>query len=251
MQAIILAAGQGERLRPLTEDRPKCMVPISGEPLIVHSLHIIADLGCVNEVIIVCGYRAEVIQEYLGQQFRGMQLYYVINDIYKSTNNVYSLYLALEYIKEDCILLECDLYYEKEILDTLILSEADCAVLVSPFNQETMNGTVILSEGDRAQELLVKKHQKADMDYSAAYKTVNIYKFKKDFFLKKLADSLKCYVNWGNLQSYYELVIGSLIYYREDDIRLCMVDEALWYEVDDVNDYEKLCKAVQMSEVQR
>lgn len=251
MQAIILAAGQGERLRPLTEDKPKCMVSIGGEPLIVHSLHIIADLGYVDEVIIVCGYRAEVIRESLGPHFRGMKLRYVINDIYQNSNNVYSLYLALDYIKEDCLLLECDLYYEREILDTLMSSDADCAVLVSPFNRETMNGTVILAEEGQARELVVKKYQKADVDYSAAYKTVNIYKFRKDFFMKKLADSLKCYVGWGNLQSYYELVIGSLIYYREDDIRLCVVDEALWYEVDDVNDYEKLCKAVQMSEVQR
>ncbi len=248
MQAIILAAGQGERLRPLTDDKPKAMVSINGEPLIIHSLNIIADLQCVNEVIIVCGYKADVIKKYLGSHFRGMKLDYVINDIYENTNNVYSLYLALDYIKEDCLLFECDLYYKKEILDTLMSNDADCAILVSPFNEKTMDGTIIQAEGERAQELVLKKYQKKNVNYNQAFKTVNIYKFKKDFFIKKLAASLRCYVNWGNLQNYYELVIGSLIYYREDDIRICAVNEELWYEVDDVKDYERLCKAVETSE---
>ena len=107
-----------------------------------------------------------------------------------------------------------------------------------------MDGTIIIANNGMAKELLIKSHQDEERDYSDAYKTVNIYKFKETFYNKKLSPALETYIKTGNLQSYYELVLGSLIYYRNDNIRINVVDENLWYEIDDLKDYERVNKSL-------
>ncbi|MBD5509238.1 MAG: phosphocholine cytidylyltransferase family protein [Lachnospiraceae bacterium] len=238
MQAIILAAGKGNRLRPYTDTIPKCMVKIKGKPLMFNALDRLAATGKIDEVIIICGYMADVIKEGVGSSYKGMDIVYIVNDQYETTNNVYSLYMVGHRIKTDCLLLECDLFYQQDIIDSIIDGEADCSILVSAFNSKTMNGTLITAENGNARELIIKAHQDENRDYSCAYKTVNIYKFKETFFNRKLMPALETYVKTGNLQSYYELVIGSLIYYRNDNIQIVIVDESRWYEIDDLEDYE-------------
>ena len=239
MYAIILAAGKGSRLQPFTETMPKCMVEIKNKPLIFHTLDHLSASGKVDKVIIVCGYMADMVQDSVGGSYQGMEIEYIINQNYETTNNVYSLYLAKDYVNADCLLLECDLYYQKNVMDMIMSGEADCNILVSPYNKDTMDGTIILAENGQARELLIKAHQDTSRDYRDAYKTVNIYKFQQDFLTRKLMPALELYVKTGNLQSYYELVLGSLIYFRNDNIQLCVVDERSWYEIDDYKDYER------------
>lgn len=244
MQAIILAAGKGERLQPLTNTMPKCMVKIQNQPLIIHTLNHLSTTGKIDEVIIVCGYMASMIQEYIGDIYQGMRISYIENKKFDITNNVYSLYLVGNKIHMDCILLECDLYYQQSVIDSIIDSDADCSIVVSLYNKKTMDGTIVIANNGMAKELLIKSHQDEERDYSDAYKTVNIYKFKETFYNKKLSPALETYIKTGNLQSYYELVLGSLIYYRNDNIRINVVDENLWYEIDDLKDYERVNKSL-------
>ena len=239
MQAIILAAGKGMRLQPFTNTIPKCMVKVKNNPLIFNTLDKLSATKKINKVIIVCGYMADIIQKSVGTSYKEIEIEYVINDNYETTNNVYSLYLIGNRITEDCILLECDLFYDQDVIDTVINGTADCNILVSPYNKATMNGTIIIAENNIAKELLIKSHQNINTDYSFAYKTVNIYRFKESFFNKKLMPALDAYIKTGNLQSYYELVLGSLIYYRNDNIQINIIDEKRWYEIDDLNDYER------------
>lgn len=243
MQAIILAAGKGERLRPLTNTVPKCMVPIKNKPLIVHALDHLSATGKIDEVFIVCGYKANVIQEYIGHSYADMKIDYIVNDKYVCTNNVYSLYMVGNRIRTDCILLECDLFYQQDVIMAILDGDADCNILVSPYNPLTMNGTIVTVKNGDVQELLTKTHQNAENDYSGAFKTVNIYRFKEEFFNGKLMPNLEVYVKTGNLQSYYELVIGALIYYKNDRIKANIIDESRWYEIDDMQDYEKAEKS--------
>jgi len=90
MQAIILGAGIGRRLRPLTNDLPKCMVAVNGTPILVNTLNILSDLG-VREAILVVGHRKESITEVIGPTHRGVKITYVVNEDYETTNNIYSL----------------------------------------------------------------------------------------------------------------------------------------------------------------
>jgi choline kinase len=236
MQGLILAAGMGTRLKTLTQSVPKVMIKVNNKPLIMQSLERLYEQG-VTETVIVVGYKKECIIDGLGSFYKDMKLTYVENSVYETTNNVYSLYCAAPYLNEDFLLVEGDLLYSRELLDKAVARKNGCNIVVSRYNPETMNGTVIRAKGDKAVELVVKKRQPADFDYSDVWKTVNIYYFSKEF-AQKYFELLSWYIKNGSLNNYYEFVLGALLYYGEDDIRIIPVDEKEWFEIDDEKDLE-------------
>lgn len=238
MQAIILAAGFGQRLAPVTEDIPKALVEVNGVPLLENALNILSDFG-MDEVIIVVGHLRDKIIERIGTEYKGMRITYVDNPRYRETNNVYSFYLTKDYIRDDVIMLECDLFFDSQLLEKVVYGEGECSILVSPFNKETMDGTVIQVDGDKAKALIIKKHQIKDFDYAGYMKTVNVYKFSKDFILNHFMPAVSTYVKYESVNSYYELVLGSLIYYGNSDIRVVEIDEDAWAEIDNVEDLRR------------
>ena len=236
MQAIILAAGKGTRLKDKTKNIPKALVPINGIPLIIRMLDILTKYN-IEEIIIVVGYIKEKIKDIIGNNYKNLKITYVDNNIYESSNNIYSLFITKDYIKNDCLLLECDLYFSKKIIDSIIKKDADCSILVSKYNEKTMNGTVItFDENYNVNNLIVKSKQKEDFNYDDKYKTVNIYKFSKDFFLNKYIPNIETYIKTESMNSYYELVLGGLVYYDNNNIKAVVVDENLWREIDDEHD---------------
>ena len=123
MKVIILAAGQGTRLRPLTDDRPKCMVEVNGKPIVKHQIDLFKELG-VEDINIVAGYRQDNIQYNEVKKF--------INPKFDSTNMVYTLFCADDIIddSDDIIISYGDIIYRKDVLDSLMKSDADISVVV-------------------------------------------------------------------------------------------------------------------------
>ena len=240
MKALILAAGFGKRLRPITDKIPKSMVEVNGTPLLVNALNHLTGLG-ITEIGIVVGHMAEYIKEKLGTSYNGAVIRYFENPRYLETNNVVSLYQAADFFDDDILMLECDLFYRRNLLEALAAGQGDCSILVSPFDPETMDGTVIRVDGDRALELILGKWQGEGFDYSAARKTVNMYRFTKAFAAKYMP-LIKWYVENMGEQSYYEKVLGSLLYLRETDVRVVEVPKDLWCEIDDADDLERARK---------
>ena len=100
-----------------------------------------------------------------------------------------------------------------------------------------MNGTVItFDKNNNVNNLIVKSKQKEDFNYDDKYKTVNIYKFSKDFFLNKYIPNIETYIKTESMNSYYELVLGGLVYYGNNNIKAVVVNENLWREIDDKRD---------------
>ena len=120
MNYIILAAGQGSRLRPHTDHKPKCLVEPDGKPLLSYQLQIAEALKC--DVCVVTGYRADQIQD-LGVETR-------FNAKYESTNMVRSLFCAEDLIKNDVIVCYGDIAYSPEVLEALVASPHDITVVV-------------------------------------------------------------------------------------------------------------------------
>ena len=235
MKALILAAGYGKRLRPITDTIPKSMVEVNGTPLLCNALNNVTACG-VTEIGIVVGHMADYIRSRIGDEWKGVPVRYFENARYLETNNVVSLAAAASFCDDDMIMLECDIYYHKEMLERLIAGEGECSSLVSPFNPDTMDGTVIRVEGDRAIELILGKWQGDDFDYSSTRKTVNMYRFTKEFVRRKYMPLVRWYVESMGENSYYEKVLGSLMFYRECDMRVVEVPEEMWCEVDDADD---------------
>ena len=116
MQAIILAAGLGRRLKEYTQNNAKCMVAVNGTRLIDRLLGQLSKLN-LNRVVIVVGHEGQALMEYLGAEYKGLKLEYVVNPIYDKTNNIYSLSLAKEKLQEDdTLLIESDLIFDDGIL---------------------------------------------------------------------------------------------------------------------------------------
>ena len=122
-----------------------------------------------------------------------------------------------------------------QLIEKLIQGKGDCSILVSPFNPKTMDGTVIEVEGDCAKSLILGKWQSNDFDYSNTRKTVNMYRFTREF-TQKYMPLIKWYVENMGENSYYEKVLGSLLYLREVDTRIVEVPEDMWCEIDDADD---------------
>ncbi|RXK05042.1 phosphocholine cytidylyltransferase family protein [Halarcobacter bivalviorum] len=123
MKLIILAAGQGTRLRPLTNNIPKCMVKYQDKPLIDYILEVTKDI---EKRYIVTGYKSEVLKEYLKEQ----NLTFIYNKDYNKTNMVTSLFCAKEFMNDDLIISYSDIIYKKEVIEKLIKSKYDISVVV-------------------------------------------------------------------------------------------------------------------------
>lgn len=237
MKALILAAGYGKRLRPITNTIPKAMVEVNGTPLLVNALNILVELG-ISEIGIVIGHKADYIRDKIGLEWKGVKISYFENSLYLETNNVYSLYMAESFCNDDMLLLECDLFYKKEMIQSLLSGQGDCSILVSPFNKETMDGTVIKTVEDKPESLILGKWQASDYDYSSSYKTVNMYKFSGSF-IQKFISLISWYIKNMGTNSYYEKILGSMMYLRENDFSIVKVPDDLWCEIDDENDLNR------------
>jgi choline kinase len=239
MQAIILAAGYGKRLRPLTDNVPKCLVPVHGQPLLVRSLELLEACG-IHNVVLVVGHMKEMIYRAVGHRFGDIRISYIENDIYDKTNNVYSLWLARDRLCADSLLIECDLYYRGCLLDALTRTPRDCNVLVSPYDPGSMNGTVVtVGEDGAITRLILKKDQGDSFPYSDKYKTVNMYSFSKDFLSNFFVPYLDLHVQVHGGQNYYEQVLGVLIYIGRPRCHAVIVDGRQWCEIDDAADLRR------------
>lgn len=125
MDAVIVAAGEGKRLRPATEDMPKCLLPIDGKPLIEYSLRIL-ERHDVKRIGLVVGYLKEQFPEVLGSQYT-----YIFNPFYTLTNDMASLWFAKHFIGDnDFVYLHSDLLYHPDILTMTMKSDAEIALAV-------------------------------------------------------------------------------------------------------------------------
>lgn len=239
MQALILAAGSGLRLRPVTDTVPKSLVKVNGISLLENALQHLAHRD-ISEVIIVVGDKKEKVIAAIGYEYAGMRIVYVDNSLYNETNNVYSLWLARNYIHDDLLMLECDLFYRRPLIDKILSGRADCNILVSPFDESCMEGTVVTADPEgRVASLTIRRDQTGAYDYAGKLKTVNIYFFRKAFITGCYFPAIETYVKTQSVRSYYELVLGSLIYFGNDDIRIVPVGKDEWTEIDDVEDLKR------------
>ena len=125
MKIIILAAGQGTRLRPLTDLKPKCMVEYGGKPIIDYILDMVSECG-ISDISIVCGYKKTVLETYL----KDRQIEYFTNEQFDKTNMVSTLFNAKQFMDDDIIISYADIIYSQDVLKKLIDSKADVSVVV-------------------------------------------------------------------------------------------------------------------------
>lgn len=237
MQAIILAAGMGKRLKDLTKDNTKCMIKVNDITLIERMLSQLDRLN-LSKIVIVIGYEGQKLVDFINQLDIKTKIVYVNNPIYYRTNNIYSLYLAKEYLlKEDTLLLESDLIFEDEVLDKILNDPYPNLALVAKF-ESWMDGTVVtLDNSDNITRFIPTKHFSFEEipDY---YKTVNIYKFSKEFSSSHYVPFLEAYCKALGHNEYYEQVLRVITLLDKPEIKAIRLHDELWYEIDDIQDLD-------------
>lgn len=237
MQAIILAAGMGRRLGEYTKDNTKCMVKVNGVPLIDRVLNQLSTLQ-LNRVVIVVGYEGKKLRDYIGNERNGLKIEYVNNPIYDKTNNIYSLSLAKEQLQaDDSILIESDLIFDDGMFKLLVDNPSPNLALVAHY-ETWMDGTMVQIDKDNN---IVNFVTKAAFDYKYAdeyYKTVNIYKFSKEFSSQKYVPFLEAYSKAVGNNEYYENVLRIISFLNSHDLKALPITNEKWYEIDDKQDLD-------------
>lgn len=237
MQAIILAAGLGKRLKELTYNNTKCMVKVNGVTLIDRMLHQLESKN-LTRIIIVIGYEGQKLMNYVDELHIQTPIVYVNNPIYDKTNNIYSLALAKDWLcKEDTLLFESDLIFEDSVLELLINDKRETLALVDKY-ESWMDGTCVkIGENDSIEAFVPGKKFKFDeiKDY---YKTVNIYKFSKHFSETHYVPFLDAYQKALGQNEYYEQVLRVITMLDEPEIKAKRLDGQKWYEIDDIQDLD-------------
>lgn len=240
MQAIILAAGMGKRLKDLTQNNTKCMIKVNGVSLIDRMLHQLDSLH-LSRIVIVVGYEGQKLIDYIATLEIATPIVYVNNPIYDKTNNIYSLALAKEYLRsENTLLLESDLIIEDSALSALIDDPRETLALVDKY-ESWMDGTCIKIGEDDSIESFVPGKKFVFDDIPSYYKTVNIYKFSQHFSDSCYVPFLEAYSKALGDNEYYEQVLRVITMLDNPEIKAKKLDGQAWYEIDDIQDLDIAC----------
>lgn len=237
MQAVILAAGMGKRLKSLTRDNTKCMVAVNGVTLIERALRILDRKG-LSRIVLVVGYEGQKLIDYIHSLNIQTPIRFINNSVYDKTNNIYSLALAKDYLtSEDTLILESDLIFEEAVIDVLLQDGRDTLALADKY-ESWMDGTcMVLDENDCICDFVPGKY----LNFSETekyYKTVNIYKFSQHFSQNTYVPFLQAYEMAMGNNEYYESVIKLIAMLDTKEIRAKRLDGQIWYEIDDIQDLD-------------
>ena len=237
MQAVILAAGMGKRLGELTKGNTKCMIEVGGETLISRLLRQL-DKHALSKIILVVGYKAQELKDYLATLQVQTPIEFVENTVYDKTNNIYSLYLAKDYLTtEDTLLFESDLILEDAVISKLINHPYPDLALVDKY-ESWMDGTVVtLDEENRIQRFIPNGQFKYE-EIPSYYKTVNVYKFSQQFSANMYVPFLEAYCTALGKNEYYEQVLRVITMLDNSGMRALPLTGEQWYEIDDIQDLD-------------
>ena len=237
MQAIILAAGMGKRLKELTHDNTKCMVQVCGETLIERMLRQQDRLN-LERIVIVVGYQGRRLIDFVSSLDIKTPIEFIENPIYDKTNNIYSLSLAKErLLEDDTLLFESDIIFEDSVLDALVQDPRPTLALVDKY-EPWMDGTCVRLSGDDEIIEFIPGKKFNHLDSGDCYKTVNIYKFSRDFSRNAYVPFLEAYQKALGENEYYEQVLMVIAMLNNSELRAKRLEGEKWYEIDDIQDLD-------------
>ena len=238
MQAIILAAGMGRRLGEKTRENTKCMVEVNGVRLIDRLLGQLAQQD-LRRVIIVVGYQGQRLIDHIGHRYDGrLNIEYAENPIYDRTNNIYSLSMVKEKLQQDdTLLIESDLIFSDRLIPMILEDPHPNLALVSKY-ETWMDGTMVCIDQDNNIVNFVPKDAFDYADVDGYYKTVNIYKFSREFSRQQYVPFLDAYTKAAGNNEYYENVLRIISMLNSHSMKALPIGQEKWYEIDDKQDLD-------------
>jgi len=229
MKAVILAAGQGTRIRSVHGEHPKCLIEVDNSTILDHQLEALSMAG-VNEVAIVVGYeKAQIINHVTSRKpSRIQRIHFIENPAFAITNNIYSLWLALEWLRgESFIVLNADVILDADIIDSAVRSNAPISMIVDPlWRDETMK---VIIHGDRVMQMSKKISRER---FSGTYIGITIFSkaIQAQFFHK-----MSALVSAGRVNEFFNIAVQELV---DEGVHVgcTSTDGMAWAEIDDPTD---------------
>ena len=235
--AIILAAGRGSRLKEQTLEKPKPMTLVNKVTIIdnlIQELH----SQKIKDIVVVTGYMSDKLEKHLQDFYKDTNIIFVENELYHSTNNIYSLWLAKDYMENGFFLFEADVFCDEFLIHELVHSHHHNLIVVDKF-RKGMEGTVVeLTDDGLVKEMYLKRHQGEGFSYYQKYKTVNFYKLSGYYSQKYLIPKMENHIDRNDVNVYYEQIIKEDIDEGHSFYTLKTGDNR-WWEVDTPEDLEK------------
>ncbi len=229
--ALLLAAGIGHRLRPLTNNMPKCLTKVNEKEILAHlvySLH----LYNFQRLIVVVGYLEQSIRKFLDKIAGNLTIEYIVSPKYRTTNNIYSLWLARNEIHSPFLLFESDLIFAPSLLENMLYPDRIAVSHLLPW----MNGTTISVDPIIPHNVTAFNLDSLSSNtHNITYKTVNIYSFSRHTWTR-VAKRLDNFISAGKVNDYYETVFAEMVADGSLKFESILFAKERWYEIDTVED---------------
>ncbi len=229
--ALLLAAGMGSRLYPLSQNAPKCLTIVSGVSILERLISNLSQHGF-KRLVVVTGYLENCIKDFLGTKVGDITIDYIFSPLYKTTNNVYSLWMAREIIDEPFMLLESDLVFDESLLKSMLYPNKIAVAKMQPW----MDGTYItINQSQQVNGFFNDNKASCTMN---AYKTVNIYCISLSSW-HRIVKKLDQHISDDRINDYYEIIFAEMIADGSLSFDMISFDSKPWYEIDNIEDLAK------------
>jgi len=225
--ALLLAAGTGSRLYPLTQNMPKCLTLVNGVSILERLVSCLNQQGF-KRLIVVTGHLENCIRNFLGNQAGDIKIEYIFSPLYKTTNNIYSLWMAREVINEPFLLIEGDLVFDVSLLDDMLYPDRIAVAHMQPW----MNGSTVTVNQF---QYVTKFHNGTGPLDEIRYKTVNIYSLSLTSW-RRIVKKLDKHILDGKVNDYYETVFAEMVTDGSLSFEIVSFGGKPWYEIDTIED---------------
>lgn len=234
-KAVVLAAGEGKRLRPATLNTPKPLIEVNGQKIIFSIIDALHKVG-ISDILIVVGYKYEMIINTLNNKYSNIKIQYIINSEYSITGNFYSLYLTRSFLSEDVLVLDSDLLINEDVLYTILSNDCGNIAAVAPF-KPTMSGNIVTAKKNKIVESFISSQSDNFRQRNDYYKTLNIYLIKKEFLQKVLFPCFEIKIEKTKFDHFDKIILESSAN-RTYPLYIADCQGLSWYEIDDLHDLE-------------
>lgn len=234
MIGVILAAGMASRLRPLTNDRPKCLLTVGNRPLLQRTMDALCQQQAgIDEFVVVTGYLHEQIEQFLTSHYPDKTIHFIYNADYRTTNNIYSLWLARPFIDgKDFILLDSDILFDPSIA-LRILSQTDTVLALNRHELGDEEIKVIVDQDNRVMEI-----SKTCSISDAIGESVGIEKMNAEYSKALFTELRQMIDNEGLVNVFYEMAFERLIK-QGHQFRIIDTTDLFSIELDTVEDFNQ------------
>jgi choline kinase len=231
-RAVILAAGLGIRLKPLTDSAPKCLTEVNGTPILLNTLRNLSYLG-ISSCTLVVGYLSSIIRETVGERFERMNLQYVENEQYRTTNDMYSLWLAREVLPYGALIVEGDIFFRARTLARALDQARHRSFYLAGLYDGSPHEILIVTDPNLCIRSVKVLHEKGEKPRSLRYVSSGIL-LVQPAYGKSLSRWLSSAVETGRVEVLFDQIISEHV--SEKPLHVIEIDREEWVEIDTPKD---------------